>query len=80
MATSSGNLQTEMERLERKHPGKTIVLNARTMEVLVASKSDTVIARKVKDLDENIVPLFIGGPETEDALAFHHFCRPQKHA
>ena len=80
MATYTGNLLSETERLEKKYPGTTIVLNAQTLEILVKSKSHAVIARKVKQLDNDVVPLFIGGPASQNDLAFHHFCKPTKRA
>jgi hypothetical protein len=78
MSTSTGNLLAETQRLEKKYPGVTIVLNAQTLEVLVKSKSHAAIARKLKSLDKNVVPVFIGGPVSHSELAFHHFCKPAK--
>jgi hypothetical protein len=78
MGPYKGNRFTEIDRLEKQHPGRTIVLNARTMEVLAMSKSDAVIARKVKNLDKNVVPLFIGCSNPAGELAFHHFCKTSK--
>ena len=61
------------EKLEKQNPGATIVLNAETHEVLIASNDPAEIAGKLKSFKDDIVTLFIGGPAREPVFS-HHFC------
>lgn len=72
MTTKS--LWAKTERLQNRYPGATIMLDAKTFRVLARSKSPAVIAKKVRSLKKDIVPIFIGGPATASDVAFHHFC------
>jgi 23S rRNA pseudoU1915 N3-methylase RlmH len=66
-------LDSYAARLEKEHPGKTIVLNAKTREILIASQNSTEIAKTLRSLSDDIVTLFIGGPRLNQ-VGFHHFC------
>ena len=60
-------------KLEIQYPGQTIVLNAETREVLVASESPDKIAEKMRTISDEVVTLVIGGPFRHQ-IACHHFC------
>lgn len=56
-------LNRTVEILEKNNPGKTIILNATTLETILISSDPTQITNKVSELNtSNIIPLFIGGP------------------
>lgn len=72
-ASNNDDLDFLSDKLEQENPGKTIVLNAATREIIIASDRSDEIASKLKSLSSDVITLFIGGPHKE-ALAFHHFC------
>lgn len=61
-------------RLEKENPGKTVVLNAANLEVIIISDDDKEIAAKVKEVNDlwGVVPLFCGGPYIHNEVTFHH--------
>jgi hypothetical protein len=59
----------------REHPGQTVVLDAKTLAILIASKDSSKIAEKLRSISDDIVPLFIAPAGREVAL--HHFCLSQ---
>ena len=61
------------ERLERENPGKTIVLDLRTLEVVAISENHDQIAKAVAALKDHVVPLFIGGPCSSFSLRLRAF-------
>jgi hypothetical protein len=74
------SIQSFTNRLELEHPGETIVLDAKTREILIVSRNPSDIAKKVQAIGKEVPTLFIGGPFENSALGFHHFCSPPKSA
>ena len=73
MTSHEEDITALSDKLELENPGKTIVLNAKTREVIVVSGNPIEISRTLKTLRDDVVTLFIGGPFTEN-VACHHFC------
>jgi hypothetical protein len=64
------NLNALAAKLEKENPGKTIVLDASTLETVIISDDPLAVREAVVKMGDAI-PVFMGGPNTEP-LCFHH--------